>query len=304
MALFAAGLLFLALPASEPLWSGLPLIRFVQFPWRLVGRAALPVAFLAGVPFGQSGVSTRERQRDKGGKGWAKALMPAAGAALLLVEALPLLYPSFCAEVPFPAIGKVHAYERESGMVAIDPTGSYFPRTVEVRPAGSPMETDYAAGVAPERFDRAALPDGAAILEAAYRPTQARVVVESPQPFTARYLTFAFPGWVARVDGEPVAIRPSQPEGVILFDVPAGRHTVEIGWHSTPLRSVLGLVSIMAAAGVAAVAVVLADRQAGLKEGRREEQPEKRGQGARAALAMAGVGLLFLAFKVGVVDRL
>ncbi|MBK7219444.1 MAG: hypothetical protein IPH95_20890 [Candidatus Promineofilum sp.] len=37
--------LFMALPISRPIWEALPLIDFVQFPWRFVGRAALPVAF-------------------------------------------------------------------------------------------------------------------------------------------------------------------------------------------------------------------------------------------------------------------
>ena len=39
--------LFMALPSSLWVWENLPLIDFVQFPWRFVGRAALPVAFLA-----------------------------------------------------------------------------------------------------------------------------------------------------------------------------------------------------------------------------------------------------------------
>jgi hypothetical protein len=51
MGLGAIAMLFMALTISRPIWEGLPLIEFVQFPWRFIGRAALPVAFLAGVPF-------------------------------------------------------------------------------------------------------------------------------------------------------------------------------------------------------------------------------------------------------------
>jgi len=48
MALTAIILLFMTLDFSLPFWEQLPLIRFVQFPWRFVGRAALPIAILAG----------------------------------------------------------------------------------------------------------------------------------------------------------------------------------------------------------------------------------------------------------------
>ena len=43
------GICFLTLPASAPLWNTLPLARFIQFPWRLVGPASLFLAALAGL---------------------------------------------------------------------------------------------------------------------------------------------------------------------------------------------------------------------------------------------------------------
>ena len=47
-AIAAVIFILMALPVSLPLWDTLPLIRFVQFPWRFVGRAILPMALLAG----------------------------------------------------------------------------------------------------------------------------------------------------------------------------------------------------------------------------------------------------------------
>jgi len=47
-AIAAVIFILMALPISLPLWDTLPLIRFVQFPWRFVGRAILPISLLAG----------------------------------------------------------------------------------------------------------------------------------------------------------------------------------------------------------------------------------------------------------------
>ena len=47
MALATAVFLLLSLPVSLPVWENIPLIDFIQFPWRMVGRAALPVAFFS-----------------------------------------------------------------------------------------------------------------------------------------------------------------------------------------------------------------------------------------------------------------
>ncbi len=255
MALAAAVFLLLALPTSLPIWENVPLIDFLQFPWRMIGRAALPIAFLAGVPFARS--SARKAARFP----FSVFHFPFYVALILLIlEALPSLYPATCKENPFPTINAVHAYERETGLVGVDPEGSYFPRTVQRRPKESPLEADFAAGQMPQRFDTAVLPPNAAILTPDYQPLAATVRLNSPEPFTARYLSFAFPGWTAEVDGRSVPITPSDPGGLITFPVPAGEHTITVRWQSTLLRTALLGVSIMMLAAFVVTAVVLAGR--------------------------------------------
>lgn len=254
--------LFMALPLSRPLWEALPLIDFVQFPWRFVGRAALPVAFLAGMPWATGVAAVREqptRQRNAHRIAQVTFLLT---LALLIVEAIPNLYPRYCGETLFPTIGNVHAYEHATGLVGVDPEGSYFPRTVEQRPQGSPLEADYQAGQTPQRLDLSAAPAEATIPAVDYGRLAAAARVSSPAPFTARYLSFAFPGWVATIDGRPVPITPSDPEGLITFAVPAGDHALGVRWQSTPLRTALSLVSV--AALLAAVALALFSRRIAL----------------------------------------
>ncbi len=240
----AAIYLFMAMPISLPLWENLPLIDFVQFPWRFVGRAALPISFLAGMPFMLAPAEKRDMQRRR-----ILNVVTGAAVALLILEAIPALYPRYCEEDAFPTIVDVHGYESVTGLVGVDPEGSYFPRTVQKRPQGSPLETDYQQGKTPQRFDRSVLPEGATA-EVAYQGLGATVALNSPEPFTARYLSFFFPGWAAAVDGQAVTITPSDPEGLITFPVPEGEHTVTVSWQSTPLRSALTFLSILALAGV------------------------------------------------------
>ncbi len=298
--------LFMALPVSRWLWEIVPLIDFVQFPWRFVGRAALPVAFLAGVPFYYF-----DRRHLSAVGGRPSAVIPAVGGqwsavvlilalALLIIETIPNLYPRMCYEEPFPTILTVHNYEHVTGLVGVDPEGSYFPRTVEQRPTGSPLEADFIAGRTPQRFDATALPDGAQAQNIVYERFGVTLTVDSPTPFTARYLSFAFPGWSARVNGERVAIIPESPSGLITFDVPAGMHMIEVDWGATPLRLALVGLSILSAVGVLGVIVWSRRRPSAAATGRPWGAvfPLKRSE--LALLVLLGLGLL--AFKV-YVDR-
>ena len=310
--------LLLSLPVSQTLWEIIPLIEFVQFPWRMVGRAALPIAVLAGAPFSTTG---RNADRQSGVHLQTGASLMAL--ALLLVEAFPLLYPAACREKPFPTIMDVHAYEAETGMVGVDPLGSYFPVTVGRRPESSPLLDDYAAGQTPRRFDESVLPAGAEVVSSEYGPNEARVVVDSPAAFRARYLTFAFPGWRATVDGGRTPITPGDPEGLITFDVPAGQHTVTVAWTLTPLRAFLAGASGLALLGIVAAAFILRRgpfrsrqspderQQGGL--GRSKDPPSSHPEWGEASfstlhcaarLALLGLGVLLLGGKVLVVDRM
>ncbi len=232
--------LFMALPVSLPLWEGIPLIDFVQFPWRFIGRAALPIAFLAGMPFMPSPVEKKDSRRRL-----TLNIATLAAIALLILEAIPALYPRSCEEDPFPTIVDVHDYEAATGLVGVDPEGSYFPRTVRTRPHDSPLQIDYQEDRTPQRFDLSALPEGA-MADVEYEGFGATITLSTPESFTAQYFSFFYPGWKVTVDGQPVPIIPSDPEGLITFQVPEGEHTVTVAWGSIPLRSALTALSLLA----------------------------------------------------------
>ncbi len=269
MALAALFFIILALPISLPLWDTLPLIRFVQFPWRFVGRAILPVAVLAGA--GAYAVFHAPRTSAKppccvaplwGGTQHASRFARYSLLMTLfllftlpaLLSAAPLLYPRVCPGKSALDIGDVFAYEHATGHVGVDPLGAYLPVTVIERPSGSPLEAQYAAHEPIKRFDRSALPEGAQIVSERYRPNDGEIVLDTPFGFQATYLTFAFPGWQVSIDDRPTPLVPSEPYGLITFEVPAGRHRIEVSFGDTPPRTLANAISL---AGLVVFSVVL-----------------------------------------------
>jgi hypothetical protein len=164
----------------------------------------------------------------------------------VLLSAVPWLYPRSCSSQIAVNITDVFAYERHTGHIGVDPLGAYLPVTVVQRPSGSPLEAQYAAHEPIKRFDRSALPAGAQIVSETYRPNRAEIVLDSPAAFQAEYLTFAFPGWQAAIDGQPVPIVPSDPNGLITFAVPAGQHTIIVAFEDTPSRTLANVISLAA----------------------------------------------------------
>lgn len=260
MAIGTVGFLLFSLPISLPLWENLPLVEFIQFPWRLVGRAALPVALLAGAStyyfgfwIGDFGLGRPRTTHHAPRTMHLLRIVYCVLPVLLFVETVPNLYPNMCTEALFPNIGSVHEYEHVTGLVGVDPEGSYFPRTVQRRPAGSPLEADYEADRTPQRFDSTQLPAGAELINVKYGHNTAIIELDTPMPFTAQYQTYAFPGWVVRINGERVPVIPSVPLGLMTFDVPAGHHTITVDWELTPLRAIFGATSVLSLVGIVVV---------------------------------------------------
>ena len=164
----------------------------------------------------------------------------------VLLSATPLLYPRVCSDKIDLNITDVFAYEHATGHIGVDPLGAYLPVTVVARPSGSPLEAQYAAGEPIKRFDRSTLPAGAQIVSETYGLNRAEIVLDSLTAFRATYFTFAFPGWQVTIDGQPVPIVPSDPNGLITFEVPAGRHMITVAFEDTPSRTLANVISLAA----------------------------------------------------------
>ncbi|HQE91613.1 MAG TPA: hypothetical protein PLH19_03645 [Anaerolineae bacterium] len=233
-ALLALAYLWMSSPGSVWLWEAFPMLAFIQFPWRLVGRALLPASLLAAAAF--SSAPRLPLAVDR--------LLFFSALALLALFSWPDTYPpkGFCALNPHPAMTDLYAYEQQ-GWMGVDPEGSYFPVWVEEHPTDTALADAFARGVEPARLDAGALPSGARVLAAVYRPLQASITLTTPTAFQARWLGFYFPGWRVEIDSIPVAVAPEDDTGLLTFAVPAGEHTLEVRFGMTPARRRVSLVS-------------------------------------------------------------
>ncbi len=253
--LVAFAYLWMSTPGSVWLWEAFPMLAFVQFPWRLVGRALLPVACLAAAAFTPRLAAPNPQPSSTTPKFLSLPLPPRLPSTVSRLLSLVLLvffswpdaYPpkGFCAMSSHPGMADLYAYEQQ-GWMGVDPEGSYFPVWVEVQPSTTTLADAFARGVEPERLDAGALPEGARVLAADYRPLGATVTLETPVAFRARWLVFYFPGWRVEIDGAPVAPAPEEDTGLLTFNVPAGRHTLDVRFGMTLSRLWVTVVSAVA----------------------------------------------------------
>jgi len=275
---FAAALLlylFLTLPISRPVWDAFPLLQRVQFPWRLVGPATLCTAVLTG------GVLPTDRPTNR------RSLIAAALILLLVLGNLGWFYPRHCSPPQDTSIAGMIAWERASDTLGTTAKGEYLPIWVHHMPSDSRADSA-------DRLLQSDLPAGARILSADYGPFATTVELETPLPFRATYRAFYYPGWRVAVDGAPIPITPTEPDGLISFDVPAGHHTVRVHFGETPLRLVADILSLLSLA-----AGILAYRHIGEPANSTDHQPT----GPPIHQSTIILALLLLAFKLTLIDR-
>jgi hypothetical protein len=273
----------MTLPVSAPLWARLPLLAFLQFPWRFLGPASLGLALLAGA--GAARLPGPDRL-------WVPLLL-----AALATLSLTWLFPPCSPPQPPLTPPNLIRIEGQTGGLGTTTAGDYLPRAVEERPAPDALLAEYDAA-APDyvipRLDPAALPPDARVVEEEYGLTDARVVLETEAPFRARFRWYYFPGWQARIDGVPVAAGPLGPHGLLAVDVPSGRHTLEVAFGDTPLRrtvTTLSTVTLLALVGLTTWRWGRPAGRPGGEEGQGPRRPPRVDGVLFLAVALVGAGL-------------
>lgn len=256
---------FLMLAISTPVWENIPLLEFIQFPWRLLGSAALTLAIVVGATIDLIPSDRHPRPQ---------LAVAIAFIVLLIVSDLYFLDTRYCPGLEAPTIADMQEFERTSKTIGTTAKGEYLPRTVDEVPI-DPATTPFA-------------PTDATISIITDTPLHLEATITAAEPFTLTVNTFDYPGWTATVDGEPVPITPSDRYGLISLPVPAGEHTVEIDFGSTPLRKTAVFISYLSLAILLFIAWKLPRHRA-------QFAPSTIAWWGYASLALLGVAMVFVA---------
>ncbi len=235
-------LLFFTVRASTPLWEVIPLMHYIQFPWRLLGPISLLLAILAGMG---AVLIAREIPWVAGQIAWV-----ALCAAAMMIYALPWLYGAYVPDPPAQTIVDAQNFERQTGWLAGTAAGEYVPIWTTELPDTNRLLGLYAEGDVIPRLQ----PNPAVtVRDASWQAKGGTISLQAESETTLVFDWLYFPGWWAQIDGTAMEVAPTTPQGFVSVMVPPGDHTIQIGFGPTPLRlgamiasSVFGFLAIIA----------------------------------------------------------
>lgn len=237
-AVAGAGLVFLVTPLSEWVWRLFSPLAYLQFPWRLLGPAGFCLAALAGM-------NALWLERLPGRRAQALA---AVAIVAPIAASMPLFHVTEWKNTGMDtSVAAYHQTEIDGLQFGTTYSGEFLPADVNVVPDPTPdLLAAYAAGHPLDRAHRAALPDGVTLALVDSGVQHNVWHTQADHAFTLEVLTFYFPGWQAEINGQPAPVYPSDPHGLITFDVPAGEHEVRLWLGQTPARNLGAGVSLAA----------------------------------------------------------
>jgi hypothetical protein len=293
-ALAMAIMVFLMLAASEFLWDAVPLLPYMQFPWRLLGPTAAAAAILGGV-----GIAALQKMLpDRSAR-----ILPAASIGLIIFLALPLVQlPPWPEDFGPTSALRVLEEELAGRWLGTTSTADFVPATVDIvpKPAKTLIE-DFRNQRPLDRVNRDALPESTEVLSEQNSPLRYTYLTKSESDFRLRLFLFEFPGWKAFLDGEAIEPELGRPEGFIVIPVPAGEHAVEVEFGATPPRTLGLLASIFSWLSTILVATGLASIRRREPRADTPDGPVSRQLGLTEALVL-GVALLLVAGNVALVE--
>ncbi len=247
--------LFFTNSVSKPLWDFLPLLPFVQFPFRFLLIATLGLTGVAGASVILVG--------DKFGRRWAWI----SSAALILAcvalygpftearywlhdksdpnrilkvtkeRAKEALATGLVLEVHELLKPKILREYRETKTTAKD---DYLPKWVKEKPQFYYAEKfEVTAGDAKVRLRQS-------------REYMNLFYVEASTPASILIHTFYFPGWTAWKNGRELPLEADAETGEIVITAPAGDYEMLLSFDDTPVRIFAKFLSISAAVGIIA----------------------------------------------------
>ncbi len=224
-ALLLSGLIgatVMMLPVTQPIWEVISPLSFVQYPWRFLVFSAFFISILGGS-------CTLIVARSKIGKFsfiyWLLLIILAGGIVLFNAK---YFRPQF--------------YSKETSADFIAPqrikwniskiSDEYLPKNFPTPQNESEVNQSKIRG------------SGGIIVESSeIKSQQWHAIISAPQAAEIVFSIAYFPGWKIFIDATPV--KPLIRDGLVTFDVTAGRHILTAYFDDTPVRALGNLISLI-----------------------------------------------------------
>jgi hypothetical protein len=226
--LWAVGLFLVAwglqFRVAAPFFEQVPLVSYIQFPWRLLSLVGLATAILAGAFV----------QLIPPGRG-VRVLVGGALVALSAYAALARLSPEYTfVEDRFVTAEGLLRNEQADFSLGTTVFGEFLPHSLPYHGTDAIRRAvldadDRDPSDEPEPIDFT-------VRVHEWTPSRLRALVEAPRADRLLVHQLFFPGWQATVDGTPTAVSSGGRLGILALDIPAGVHEVELRFGWTPPR--------------------------------------------------------------------
>lgn len=209
--------LFLSHQKSVWIWDRLPILAFLQFPWRFLILAVFSFSVAAG---GMAALFVKNR-------GYKYII---AIASILLIFYATYFQPRAWLDITDEDKFSGELWEKQLTVSIFD----YLPVYAEQPPSQK----------AP---DKPMVVDGEAEVVSGEKGTnwQRWSVLVSSSEASVRLPLYDFPGWKVWVDKEEVPINHENELGLITFLIPEGRHEVSVKLTDTPIRKAGNFISLI-----------------------------------------------------------
>jgi len=244
---------------STPIWQAIPLMAFVQYPWRFLVFTVFAASFMAGAvrlwfnllpplptKVGSSVATNEESPSMEAGGGFNKnhkITYIGGGVIILILLFFSLKY--FQPQTYFDVSAADYINEENIKWETSKISDEYLPKDFP-RPQN---KNEVAWGKV------AVLMGEAEIKNLKLKPHQYSFELKAGEKAEILINTAYFPGWKVWVDGEEIKV--TLDNGKIKFTPPPGEHKVIVRFANTPIRALANLISLVSWVGILGFVVII-----------------------------------------------
>ena len=213
---------FMSHQQASFIWEAIPVLQYLQFPWRFLTLTIFGTSFLAGSIALLSFPRMRESNSEPDSFNW----IPAFAGMTLILATIFFYKDYFKWEKHWSWVDDAHKFSGELWKLQITAgIFDYLPKGAKLPPP-NPPEGD------------AKIVEGKGSVEKAFKNSiKQEYIVNMEEKGIFQINTFYFPGWIYKVDGEKMEPQLEKELGLPQFSLNSGIHKVSANLTNTPVRN-------------------------------------------------------------------